>query len=1540
MVRRLGTLLRPYAGRLVLVLGMMFLLTGINVARPWLMGVLIDKVLIGGVWAVLWAVLAGFVAMYIGRNLLFFQSKYTAVKVGENVAFELRKRLFERLQQLSVRYYKQTGAGQISSRVMNDSFVIQSFIQDQLPKLLQSVLMVLCLVAALFWRDGVLALAATIVLPLHIITARFFRDPIKRSSKQAQQQIGEVQGNLIEKFFGVEVVKGFGGEERESERFTSAIDLSRQWQLRSHRFHVWQKVIADVLVGLGTILLIGLGAARVIYGHMQPGEFIAFLGWVMMLYPEVLELMSGFAKLTKSSASLDRVFDLLETRAEEAPVGSRRRRPIQGRVTFENVHFTYSEDIPVLRGVTLDLPAGSFCAIYGPSGSGKSTMVNLLPRFQDATAGSVAIDGVNVSEYDVNHLRRAIGIAFQESFLFNSTVMENLRYARPHATDEQIREAARKTRADDFIQRLPNGYDTLIGGNGVQLSRGESQRLTLSRAILKDPKILILDEATASLDAPTQRRIIPAIREFARGKTTLMITHNEDIIDQADTVVCLAEGRVVYHGPPAGRPYVSTDYDTPLPPVEGDIAEPQTPADETPKAKTDQVGPPPSDAPPPRRSRREKQRGDGRGPERHGMSLLLAAALLGLVAGVSSAQPDAQNQAEPAKADAAQANGAAQAEPQPESQPEAQPESQAEPQAPGDAPRVTARVLPQAGLNDIEVGDILDLVASRATMEMGYEKTDSAVASTLPQPPEDLLSTVTLARRMDEGGGLRVLRMGYRLFRSQPPHVYIVGQTVHDHAEGDADLAGNPDVATIAEQVAAAGETLEKQYAAVKPTDLVARKITLSYIEADRCLGMLKSLGYQVIEHKSSKGVGKHEIIQPTGEVDVTKLPAVVEMPASASVDLVGEGNEGRLRGEFGLTMTPSIASTLPGNTTAAPTLDVMVLYHPAKPEQFSEVLDRIRRVLDVPARQILIEAMVLEISETGLEDLGVEWDLQTPTPADDEFSNFDTLTLGRIPTLDTSESTLDIEASDIFGEFSVQLRALVETGEAEVLSRPSVLTLDNRQASLRVGEEIPVATSASGLRGGDKISFNFKYLPVGILLNVRPRIDAEGQEVSMQIDGIVSATVPGEDLVIRDNDGNELARAPRISTRRVQTYSRIANNTPFIIGGLISKNNTSTTDKTPILGDIPGIGRAFRRERNDTLKREVIIVITPFVLPDQRVVGRNIPKDDDAFDSFDNELFRDAYRIRADDVFDLAFITDNPKLQHLKELADFAVRRDFRLATQYPFNRFVGSGVPGERILVYRQMYEVVKRLGYADKIDFANLIYFEPDDASTSGFGVSFLARHMLGYTRDKGVNPDRYRSGGLFRPERMDFEAYFAGLDGQALAVTYFYNPDRSIGRILDQPVPEVRLVDCPDRDAWETLLWELNQPDDKGNTRRTILLHEPEDLIRLQRAVILKRVVQLNANRQSLTLNNFAIGRQLLMPAIKPDKIFLIDDEVAKYFFYTEQYYAALQKELNEDVRALRAALRSPRIQRYLPEDDPELDEDNVQLPELESMPATP
>jgi general secretion pathway protein D len=737
----------------------------------------------------------------------------------------------------------------------------------------------------------------------------------------------------------------------------------------------------------------------------------------------------------------------------------------------------------------------------------------------------------------------------------------------------------------------------------------------------------------------------------------------------------------------------------------------------------------------------------------------------------------------------------------------------------------------------------------------------------------------------------------------------------------DDGSTANDELAEVVDIVASARQSLQAERADLRIADLAVETLDLSYIEADRCLALLKVLGYQTVEYKTGgKGVGKSQIIQPSGKVDAGNLPVVISTPATAASNLVGESQIGG--GAFGLSMTPSVASELPENTAAAPTMQLMVLYHPARPQQFSELKHRIHSRIDVPARQILIEAMVLEISQTGLTELGVEWELTSPFGSE-PYDQVDTLKLGRLPSnLSATQSTLNVEIGDVLGHFQAKLRALVRTGEAEILSRPSVLTLDNRQASIRVGEDIPVATSVAGLRNNDKISFNFKYLPTGILLNVRPRVAPERNEVSMQIDGIVSAEVPGEQLEIRAQDGEEvLATAPRISTRRVQTYGRIANNTPFIIGGLVSRDRTSTKEKVPLLGDLPLVGGLFRNETTDTLKREVIIVITPYVLPDNKVVGRNMPKDEDMFDSFGNRLFRDAYRIRAEDVFDLSFLHENQPLQRMSERAEQAVRRNFRLAERYPFNRFVGGRIPGERILVYRQMYEVIKRLGIDDRIEPIALrggvradpmIFFKPDRASLSGFKVRFLWPYLM---QETGVEVDDQHA----RPN-----AVYRWLQdhGKALALTYTRRQTSEPKEVLAHPVPETRLVDCADREAWDRLLSELNTRDEQGRQRFTILIRSADDWSRLKRATVLKQVVQLNANAKALSLDNFSIGRLLLMPTIHEDKVYLIDGQTAKYFYYTEQYYAALEKELAADVEALEAALTHPAVRVGLDEDPPD------------------
>ncbi len=806
---------------------------------------------------------------------------------------------------------------------------------------------------------------------------------------------------------------------------------------------------------------------------------------------------------------------------------------------------------------------------------------------------------------------------------------------------------------------------------------------------------------------------------------------------------------------------------------------------------------------------------------------------------------------------------------------------------------VGGRLLAQPGMSGNELRELVEVVVGRVRAELGYRVADEQQAGRLSEAPKGFSGVVTLAR--NDAKGVHLLQLGSRSYVSQPGQVWVVGQTVR----GDR-VSGNDEIDRVVKMVESAVQMHHERSQSVGPTDLKTARIELSYIEADRCLGVLKSLGIQTIEYtKAGDGVGRSSVIEPTGQVDTARLPAVMLVPGPDGVGLVGGGanatNAERL----------SVATDLPNMTSASPLMHLLVFYHPHRPEQYAKVLDLINRSIDLPAGQIVIEAMVLEISETGLKQLGVEWELESPFLSSSTLDGIEDVQLGRFPAI-TGGPTLDITIADISNHWRAQIKALVTARQAEILSRPSVLTLDNRQASIRVGEEIPIATSVTGTLGGDKISFNFKYLPVGILLNVRPRISSDGEEVSMQIDAIVSAQVPGEDLVIVDNAGDELARAPRIASRRVQTQTRIANNTPFIIGGLVSKDSVELEEKVPLLGDIPILGNLFKSTTKSRLKREVIIVITPYVLPKDQVVGRNTPEDEDAFDSFDNKLFRDGYRIRAEDVFDLRFLFENLQVRKMSRLAEQVLHRRPDLSETYPFDRYADGRIPGERILVYRQMYEVIKRREIDDHANPSKMIFFKDDRDSPAGFSVEFLEAYL---TDRLGVEEPGFLE---------ETPGLFDRLGDQAVAIIF---TERVFGGAIDaptQPVPEVRLVDCADREAWGAKLWELNQADAQGRRRFTILLKDEIDIRRLRRAVVVKSTVQLNATHQSLRLRNFTQGRLLLMPTIKDDKVFLIDEDVAQYFFYTEHYYPALQKELQRDMEALGAILHDPGYGRYLDE----------------------
>jgi len=642
--------------------------------------------------------------------------------------------------------------------------------------------------------------------------------------------------------------------------------------------------------------------------------------------------------------------------------------------------------------------------------------------------------------------------------------------------------------------------------------------------------------------------------------------------------------------------------------------------------------------------------------------------------------------------------------------------------------------------------------------------------------------------------------------------------------------------------------------------EMKSERIRLSYVDPSRCAQLLNFYGINIGD--------------PKKPIDPTQLPVVVAIPETVFHETI-----------------PDHEKVFP-KTETDPINELLLFFDAAAPEKAGRVRRIIQEQIDLPARKIMIEAMVLEISSQALDQLGVEWDFNSGGEgiSDNNFiqdkldGTNDSLVLGKIAYPAAGSAQLDATITNVFREFNVRLQALVEDGSAQVLSRPSVLTLDNRMAFINVSERIPIANTKFVK---DYVSaVDFRDVVAGIQLAVRPRINRDGTEVSLQINAAVSARVPGKDEKVLGKDSIVLATAPTLSIREVKTYARIANDTPFIVGGLIAKDSEQTIRKVPLLGDIPFLGALFRSKNETGQKREVIIVITPSVLPEDSPVHAGMPKDDDLFDQFGHRLFRDAYRIRAEDTFDLRYLTENKGLQQLQSAVDRVVTDHPQLSTEYPYEKFAHDAVPGEGALVRRQIYEVLKRQQASDVLDVEKLIFFEKSKDRGDGIKVRFLAEYLRDVAPFVLAKKQSGKAFGLcFRMHRNSLE----------------------INELLNEPVPEIKIVDCPDDQAWRSLLLESNKRTPGTAAKQVIFLRNLGDLNRLKNAILMKKIISLNASDYILKLKNFTRGRLLRMPTVREDDVELIDADVATCYYHSELYYSVLEESLESDYSALKKVL---------------------------------
>ena len=490
-----------------------------------------------------------YIAMFLGTGIFGFLTQYLLAQIGQRIVLDLRTQLHDHLQRLSLRFYEGQRTGEILSRAMGDVDAVESSLLGPLVELVDDfsgIAGVLTFAATMDWRLTGMVMG---VVPILAVVVYYVGRKIRESFRTVRQKVADLTAVLHDGIAGIRVVRGFAREPLEAKRFGEVAWETYDWNVRVAKLLGATRPAMRLLTACGAAVVILYGGWQVVEGRMSPGDLTAFFGYLRMLYRPIFGLGRTYSMIQRSLAAAERVFELLDMEPDvvDAP-DALELTQVRGRVEFRNVSFSYDDKLPVLHNVSLAARPGEMIAIVGPSGAGKSTLVNLIPRFYEVDDGSVMVDGRDIRKLKQRSLRRHIGMVLQETFLFNTTVRENIAYGKLDATDDEIVAAAKAANAHDFLMALPEGYETQIGERGVKLSGGERQRIAIARAILSDPRILILDEATSSVDSETEILIQQAIDRLVAERTTFCIAHRLSTVQNADRILVLDEGRVVEEG--------------------------------------------------------------------------------------------------------------------------------------------------------------------------------------------------------------------------------------------------------------------------------------------------------------------------------------------------------------------------------------------------------------------------------------------------------------------------------------------------------------------------------------------------------------------------------------------------------------------------------------------------------------------------------------------------------------------------------------------------------------------------------------------------------------------------------------------------------------------------------------------------------------------------------------------------------------------------------------------------------------------------------
>ena len=549
LIKRCLSYFGPYKFKVFVAFISMGVVAAATAATAYLIQPAMDDIFINKDREALMLVPIAFVLVMLIKGVFRFLQTYLMNSTGLLVLERLRNDLFSKIICLPMGFFEESQVGMLMSRILNDVIEIRASLPSFI-MMIREAFTIICLIGLVFYRDPYLASFAVLVLPLAIFPFFYFGRKLRKLGRKNQSKISDINALLQESFSGVKVIKAFANEKLESSKFEQENNRLVTIAIKEVLNSELSSRIMEIVGAFGIGLVLWYGGTQVIDGNSTPGTFFSFIAALVMLYEPIKKMNTSNIAIQRALAGAERVFEILDSPKINVELGG----DVEWEKDFKKLEikdltFSYpSSEKPVLDNINLDVEAGQKIAIVGPSGSGKTTLVNLIPRFYDATEGSIAINGRAVSDYTLKSLRLNIGMVSQETFLFNASVRDNIAYVSQDASIEDVQQSARNAYAHEFVEKLPEGYETMVGERGVRLSGGQKQRLTIARALLKNPPLLILDEATSALDTEAERIVQMALENLMKDRTSIVIAHRLSTVLSADVIVVMEKGKIVSKG--------------------------------------------------------------------------------------------------------------------------------------------------------------------------------------------------------------------------------------------------------------------------------------------------------------------------------------------------------------------------------------------------------------------------------------------------------------------------------------------------------------------------------------------------------------------------------------------------------------------------------------------------------------------------------------------------------------------------------------------------------------------------------------------------------------------------------------------------------------------------------------------------------------------------------------------------------------------------------------------------------------------------------